>query len=221
MTLKRKRSCDSSPVSVSSFGGVATPEAHSPTPFPHNFDGAMDLDSCAHRGTGWDFSSIGRVKGSEWGLRTRKRVRDNRPEERVIHENTISKLFSAQRKHPHAEPIMSDALPSQSTTIVQRLTQKSTLHTFWKLPAPPVQPPAFPIPQQHMSNTPRCEDCDATLQQDVNAIDVDMEVDGPMERSPFACDDCGRAVCGTCAVVACRRHCLGCATSARNSRRWW
>jgi hypothetical protein len=136
-------------------------------------------------------------------------------------ESTISKLFSAQRKHPHAEPIMSDALPSQPTTTIQRPPQKSTLHAFWNLPTPPVQAPIFHAPQQQLAIAACCEDCDAALHQEANVMDVDMELDGAMENSPFACDDCGRAVCGTCAVVSSSRHCLGCATSARNSRRWW
>jgi hypothetical protein len=143
-------------------------------------------------------------------------LNDTFTNERV--ETTISRLFSAQRTHPHAEPIMSDALPSQPSTI-QRPPQRSTLHAFWNLPAPPVQPPTFHTPQQQLASAARCEDCDAALQQEANGMEVDMEIDGPMESSPFACNDCGRAVCGTCAVVSSRRHCLGCATSG-NSRRW-
>lgn len=45
----------------------------------------MDVDAPASRGTGWDFSNLGRIKSSDWGLRTRKRFRDNRPDEHIIH----------------------------------------------------------------------------------------------------------------------------------------
>jgi len=97
MTLKRKRSCDSSPLSVSSFNSFATPEAQSPTPLPHQYNGAMELDASMARGSGWDFASIGRVKGADWGCRTRKRVRDNRPEERVIHGKRTYTVPCARR----------------------------------------------------------------------------------------------------------------------------
>lgn len=107
MALKRKRSVDESPISVSSFGSVATPEAQSPTPIPIQYDSAMDLDATSHRGLGlgWNFSSVGRVKGGDWGLRTRKRFRDNRPDERVIHgmlrNATLSEVIQTDfpRKH--------------------------------------------------------------------------------------------------------------------------
>ncbi|KAF2254477.1 hypothetical protein BU26DRAFT_537266 [Trematosphaeria pertusa] len=220
MGLKRKRSTDESPLSASSFGTAPTPEAQSPTPMP---DAAMDIDISSHFQTNrfaWDFSSVGRVKGGDWGNRTRKRFRDNRPDERVIHENTINKLFSAQRKHPHAEPIMSDSLPQNHAPAVQK-PQKSTLHSFWNLPAPPVQPPTIHIQPPTDANTPRCQDCDTWLHSEAGDMDVDMDIDGPLERSVFGCHDCGRNVCGTCAVVSNTRHCLQCATSARNSKRWW
>lgn len=86
MALKRKRSVDDSPLSVSSFGAVSTPEAQSPTPIPHSYNGSMDMEiDTASRLSGWDFISASRVKNGDWGNRTRKRFRDNRPDERIIH----------------------------------------------------------------------------------------------------------------------------------------
>ncbi|KAF1951662.1 hypothetical protein CC80DRAFT_597131 [Byssothecium circinans] len=224
MGLKRKRSIDLSPVSISSIS-THTPEAQSPTPFPH--DTAMEIETPFQRVTGWDFSSVGRVKSGDWGVRTRKRARDNRPDERAIHENTIHKLFTAQRQNPRAEPIPSDTLPAQHSTPAVHKPQKYTLHAFWKLPAPPVHAPIFQQPQQQQraqtSSVPHCEDCDAPLHSETDGMgmDVDMEVEGQVERGRYSCNDCGRNVCGTCAVVSSSRHCLQCATSARNSRRWW
>lgn len=85
MCSKRKRSDDASPMSISSFGTVSTPDAQSPTIYPQ-FDGAMDMDGTSTpRSNAWDFASAHRVKNHDWGLRTRKRVRDNRPNERAIH----------------------------------------------------------------------------------------------------------------------------------------
>jgi hypothetical protein len=90
MGSKRKRSADDSPLSICSFGAVSTLEAQSPAPFPSN---------------GWDFTSASRVKNSDWGNRTRKRFRDNRPDEHTIHgmlptclEREDSMLM-ASRKH--------------------------------------------------------------------------------------------------------------------------
>lgn len=143
-------------------------------------------------------------------------------------ENTLNKLFSAQRNHPQASPIPSDTLvvqqlPAQTTV----KSQRSTLHSFWKqLPAPPVQPLIFSAPAptvQQASHQDRCEDCDTVLQSENDSMDVDMDMDmgGAVESRPFGCSDCGKNVCGTCAVVSTKRHCLQCATSGRNSRRWW
>ncbi|KAL5395069.1 hypothetical protein PMIN03_007386 [Paraphaeosphaeria minitans] len=220
MGFKRKRSVDESPVSISSFAAFATPDAQPPMPIPNGYSGMMDLDLPASRSTGWDFSNLGRIKSSDWGLRTRKRVRDNRPDEHTIHETTINKLFSAQRKQPYAEPILSDTLPTQQAPLVQKL-QKSTLHAFWSIPARPVHPSLVQMQPQREADAPRCDDCDTLLEKDANDMDIDMDIDGPLANRSLACNDCGRNVCGKCAVVANARHCLQCATSARNPKRWW
>jgi hypothetical protein len=86
MGCKRKHSADDSPLSVSSFGAVSTPNSQSPMHFSKGYDGVMELDAQANtRPNGWDFTRASRVKSSDWGNRTRKRVRDNRPDERAIH----------------------------------------------------------------------------------------------------------------------------------------
>jgi hypothetical protein len=82
MGSKRKRSTDDSPISISSYTW-STPEAQSPIPFPQSFDG-MDVDNTRQQNA-WDFSNASRTKTGDWGMRTRKRVRDNRPDERSIH----------------------------------------------------------------------------------------------------------------------------------------
>lgn len=88
MGMKRKHIDEESPVSISSFGAVSTPDAQSPITYPQ-VDGAMDMDiETAPRSSGWDFTRAHRVKSSDWGNRTRKRVRDNRPDERAIHGTT-------------------------------------------------------------------------------------------------------------------------------------
>ncbi|KAH3910988.1 hypothetical protein HBH56_139060 [Parastagonospora nodorum] len=221
MGSKRKRCMDDSPLSVSSYTW-STPETQSPIPFPHDAM-QMDVDACS-RNNGWDFANASRVKSSDWGNRTRKRFRDNRPDERSIHEITLQKLFSAQRNHPDASPVPSEPLPTQQPTLaLSKPVQKSTLHSFWKqLPAPPVQP-IFSQLHQVEPQLPSCDDCDSPLQSANGSMNVDMDIDmgGPVESSPFACSDCGKNVCGTCAVVSASRHCLQCATKGRNSARWW
>ncbi|KAJ8118411.1 hypothetical protein OPT61_g618 [Boeremia exigua] len=88
MGIKRKHFDDASPASISSFGAVSTPDAQSPTHFSQATDGTMDMDmdtEVTPRTHSWDFSRAHRIKPSDWGNRTRKRVRDNRPDERAIH----------------------------------------------------------------------------------------------------------------------------------------
>ncbi|KAJ4990430.1 hypothetical protein SVAN01_04092 [Stagonosporopsis vannaccii] len=228
MGIKRKHYGDASPTSISSFGALSTPDAQSPTHFPQGTDTTMDMDmdtELTSKSNGWDFTSAHRVKVSEWGNRTRKRVRDNRPDERAIHvmprkhthtrtENTVQKLFLAQRQLPHASPISSAPTPPQPAIAVSK-PQKSTLHSFWNISVPPVQAPLFSYQTtytQHSGQGPRCEDCDARLEADESGMDVDMDGDGGESGSLFACCRCGRSVCGMCAVVSDQRHCLQCAT---------
>ncbi|KAL6703070.1 hypothetical protein ACN47E_010207 [Coniothyrium glycines] len=242
MAAKRKRSTSSSPLSISSFGTAPTLDTHSPSPYPNNFDTAMDT-AFSSRPSGWDFTSASRTKSSDWGLRTTKRHRDNRPNERAIHENTLHKLFSAQRNLPTSSPTpASSVLPAaqhhhhqqhQPLAPLDPKPQKSTLHAFWKqLPAPPVQPPAphtffgsrehhLHHQQAHAPDAPRCEDCDATLSAEHESMDLDVDVEmdmglgGAVDGAPFACVACGRRVCGMCAVAGAQRRCLGCVGGAR------
>lgn len=136
----------------------------------------------------------------------------------ITPENTVHKLFSAQRNHPHASPIPSDLNPPNQPTITISKPQKSTLHSFWNLPVPPVQAPIFTYQarQQNQEQGLRCDDCDAQLEIDSDGMDVDMDLDGTAESSPFACHECGKNVCGTCAVVSTARHCLQCATAGKS-----
>ncbi|KAF2735535.1 hypothetical protein EJ04DRAFT_576026 [Polyplosphaeria fusca] len=223
MGFKRKRSLDESPLSVSSWTS-STPEAQSPTPIPPDPSNAMemDLDDSSPPSIHAFFPSHPTRVRSDAHSRTRKRHRDNRPSERTIHESTIHKLFSAQRNLPPAEPI-----PTSPQLQPLQSSQKSTLHTFWNIstpaPAPPLQhPQAIQIHHDqlapHTWDAPRCEDCDASLHaEDSGAMDVDGGI-----GSAFACRECGKRVCGTCAVVGRARCCLGCAMMAGGrAGRWW
>ncbi|KAF2009329.1 hypothetical protein BU24DRAFT_428866 [Aaosphaeria arxii CBS 175.79] len=234
MGFKRKRSTlDDSPLSMSSFASLNTPEAQSPTPIPHALHSIMDIDPQSQPYTDpaarfgpvkdW-FAHAQRVKASDLGCRTRKRFRDNRPDERTIHEITMNKLFCAQRNLPNASPIPS--LPQYPGVETQSVpVQKSTLHSFWKISAPPVQPTQSPpvhVQQHHEAtlqawDTPRCEDCDSVLQA-ADGMSVDIDMDSDAHGCQFACNECGRKICASCAVVSNHRHCLQCATAGREGR---
>ncbi|KAF2653548.1 hypothetical protein K491DRAFT_717942 [Lophiostoma macrostomum CBS 122681] len=228
--LKRKRSMDLSPLSTSSYT-ASTPEAQSPTPLPNNHL-AMDMDISPR----FNMSQAQEVRNG-WGMssgRTRKRFRDNRPDESVVHENTLHKLYEAQRNPPAT---FQAAAPSTAIFLAHptygcgchvpsapKPKQKSTLHSFWNLPAPPVQP--APAQNQPLQMIPRCSDCDRQLISQTEAmnddLDIDMDIGGNGEdTSAFSCADCGKNVCGACAVVSNARHCLQCATTGSRSGRWW
>jgi hypothetical protein len=151
--------------------------------------------------------------------RTRKRYRDNRPDENAIYgvscwlgavinmasladacrcaATTISKLYEAQRQQPQALPA-----PSQPTHFVQAPTQpqRNTLHSFWRINHPPVRPSTA----IEINLSPRCQDCDSSLQHE-----DEMELDDSTQKQ---CQICERAVCDTCAVLGDSRICLLCAT---------
>lgn len=196
----------------------------------------MDMDfgsQAVPRSNGWDFTRAHRVKPSEWGNRTRKRVRDNRPDEHAIHgtetplrqltqqppdnhpENTMHKLFLAQRQNAHASPIHSEPQPPTQPAITVSKPQKSTLHSFWNISAPPVQAPVFSYQatqHQHNAQGPRCDDCDSQLKAEEGDMDMDIDMNGSEGAWAWACHNCGRNVCGRCAVVSDARLCLSCAT---------
>ncbi|KFY88892.1 hypothetical protein V498_06625 [Pseudogymnoascus sp. VKM F-4517 (FW-2822)] len=112
--------------------------------------------------------------------RTRKRVRDNRPSEHQIHENTLNLLFSAQKQHQQqAEP----TYPQEPTTPMSAPPQQqSSLHSFWALPARPTSRDSSA--NSAMLSAPaygqetNCEDCDTVLVNgDGDAMEMDIDVD--------------------------------------------
>ncbi|OCL13723.1 hypothetical protein AOQ84DRAFT_282545 [Glonium stellatum] len=160
---------------------------------------------------------VRKLSSFDLNSRTRKRFRDNRPDENIIHETTMDKLFSAQRQFPHATPVLSQPQPSVRSSTP---TQKSTLHSFWSLPRSRPQPIFTHVNSSSISNTqlPRCEDCDNVLHGD-DEMDIDYGDSNSVDQ--FACQSCGRSICGTCAVVSDNRSCLHCATMGGNTRRGW
>lgn len=136
MGIKRKHFDEASPTSVCSPGFVSSPDAQWPAHFPQGLDGTADTDMDLEptpRSGGWDFSRAHRTKSSDWGLRTRKRVRDNRPDERAIQGTQLSPTAPSPHTY-HPTPL----------TQIQRTqcTNSSSRNATHTPPShPPNQPP--------------------------------------------------------------------------------
>ncbi|KAF4308107.1 hypothetical protein GTA08_BOTSDO04721 [Botryosphaeria dothidea] len=176
MTFKRKRSdSTSSPASTSSNFSRSSV---SPSPPSQFFASAMQLEvptqafpSPAHSWVWQPSSEAGNDSG-----RTMKRFRDNRPDERLIYESTLRRLYNAQREQPHASPIPSQDTAAAASASHEPVVQKSTLHKFWNISQPPSQPPAAALPSVTNNNEgARCQDCDTNLVSDDS---MNMDVDG-------------------------------------------
>lgn len=91
MVLKRKRSSDFSPASsTSSWSSSSTRASQSPTPHSRSYfqdaHSSMDVDRPIPSIpiAAWNLG-VGRVSSTDMNSRTRKRFRDNRPDEEIIH----------------------------------------------------------------------------------------------------------------------------------------
>ena len=100
MGLKRKASFSMSPSSISTIS--SSREQNSP------FESFKPPDNHPYSVTNGGFRSppysspsavLSETGPSYFNSRTRKRFRDSRPDEETIHQNTLSKLFSAQKQH--------------------------------------------------------------------------------------------------------------------------
>ncbi|KAF2456831.1 hypothetical protein BDY21DRAFT_372285 [Lineolata rhizophorae] len=189
MGLKRKRSAvDFSP--ASSSGASFAPSSRgsqSPTPTPVGFRAAMDVGGPHLGDCILGLNAAAGLSATDLGSRTRKRFRDNRPDERVIHENTLNKLFAAQRqqhhRNHHAPPQVSPPPPSSHKNHHQTSSppdptpapvQRSTLHAFWSIPCAPSRLSRYaPQHQFPVGEAPVCEDCDAQLSSD-DGMDINM-----------------------------------------------
>ena len=172
--------------------------------------------------------------GSLWISRTRKRHRDNRPDEQMVFgrfdpsfpnvfsvadnllcspDSTIARLFDAQRQRPQAEPLTPRPLLDSITT---QSTQKSTLHSFWRMPdREPMRNALIPTDARLPSPLApgaagECQDCNGFL-----SCGDGMDLDDETQESQTACASCRRCICDCCAVRGTARLCLGCA-----GRRW-
>jgi hypothetical protein len=131
--------------------------------------------------------------------------------------STIQRLYQAQQQQQqhgqHSQHQLPEPEHPQQDHQPLPAPQKSTLHTFWHISQPPQPQP--PQPQTTTQSTappptPRCEDCDGSLQNE----DA-MEVDDGSSAEDKACGSCRRPVCDGCAVFGRERVCAGCAGCER------
>ncbi|KAI7164170.1 hypothetical protein KC349_g869 [Hortaea werneckii] len=214
MALKRKRSTPfiSSPVSdISTITSSSSDETAAIPFFYQQQEPISPLPPQQQKPT-WSWPTYDDTPSTQLlNSRTRKRHRDNRPDEQQIHASTIQRLYDAQRKHPEASPIPSH----QSITAImhqqpQSQPQNSTLHSFWRLP-PATSCVSQPMQIETASQPPmneslQCEDCDRS----VRTADA-MDIDESMTEQESMCAMCSRHVCDGCAVLGDERICLGCA----------
>jgi len=227
MTLKRKRS---SPSFSSHSTTNSEDSAMDTSDIPCFYQQNKPVDAFAQKST-WSFPMYNNDSCEpHLDSRTRKRHRDNRPEEQEVYgvsrwvgammnmssladvccyaASTIQRLYDAQRNHPDAAPIPS----VQSLATPFAPAQKSTLHSFWSInQAPAVSEPTQMQLDVEMASSVRatlnCEDCDRSLRYN-DALDVDED----LVRQEMACGICQRHVCDICAVLGYERLCLACAS---------
>lgn len=222
MALKRKRSTTLQSSSPSTATTTSSPLSSSP--LPAFYTNSKPTASIQPPDKTWSFPTYASDPYAP-SSRTRKRHRDDRPTDAVVHGQspcwigavismssladvcrvaacTMSRLYAAQRERPMPEPAAA-VQPHQMGT---GEAQKSTLHAFWSIRAPPRQTHGGDLA---MAGEPgpkcggRCEDCDGDLQsQDA------MDVDGPW--GDRTCYSCRRNICDACAVMENERVCSAC-----------
>ncbi|KAI6854745.1 hypothetical protein KC343_g11837 [Hortaea werneckii] len=215
MALKRKRSTPfiSSPVSDISTTTTSSSDETSAIPFFYQQQKPISPLPLQRQKPTWSWPTYDDTPSSQLlNSRTRKRHRDDRPDEHQIHASTIQRLYDAQRKHPEASPMPSHqsipAITQQQQP--QSQPQSSTLHSFWRLP--PTSTCSSQSMQIERAGQPptseflQCEDCDGSLRTG-DAMDIDES----MTEQESMCAMCRRHVCDGCAVLGDERICLGCA----------
>ena len=208
MTLKRKRSWNSP--TATPFSQFSSPSNSQSAAGPSSDRSTSPSSSyqCQTR----SFSSID-SHDSHLSSRTFKRHRDSRPCEAKIHSHTMQKLFAGARQLRHPPPLNDHpGMPSnqactpmhmQGEPEVYPANSLTNLHAFWNLPNSPEsqQYPIRPISRLCVDSTSqRCEHCDDFFEDDPSVGTLgSMDCTDTFESS-WACNACGRAVCGKCAT---------------------
>ncbi|CAL5870106.1 uncharacterized protein PFLUO_LOCUS4341 [Penicillium psychrofluorescens] len=101
--------------------------------------------------------------------RTRKRFRDDRPNDAVVYQNTLRWIFSAQQQQQQATPIPTpdpeamDSEPSPITVSDAIDPRQKTLLQFFR----PDQQPASPFRPSRQALAARANECALTTQDDL------------------------------------------------------
>ncbi|KAH7048369.1 hypothetical protein B0J12DRAFT_113462 [Macrophomina phaseolina] len=179
MNFKRKRSdSTASPASTSSNFSRSSV---SPSPPHQYFSNTMELGALAQAlptpAHSWTQQPMNEGKNASG--RTMKRFRDSRPDERLIHESTLRRLYNAQREQPNASPMPYEEPPDAAES--DKLpVQKSTLHNFWNIPQSPARQSAVSLPSvTNSAEGTRSHNCSTSLAADET---MDMDMDGPVVR---------------------------------------
>jgi hypothetical protein len=212
--------------------------SESPTPCPDHAPPPViqpDLLAYQHQST---FGASSNLR-SELGSRTRKRHRDNRPDEATVFrmlrqlgyraaeltkeiwrrltkciEKTISKLFAAQRR-PEAAPILSEDTVAQHN---RTCGNQPTLFAFWndtwdhrylERAAAPTFA-NYSLESIHDFELNHCSHCETLLRSSPGAnMHVPIDLSLSIQEA-FGCANCGKLVCDLCAVEREKRSCLEC-----------
>lgn len=238
MLLKRKRSEDelssfssSSPLVPASSGDVTTLD----------MDVDMDMDQCIDSPlSALTIRSPTRsCTPSHLPSRTFKRLRNGRPSDREVHQNTLQMLYRAQQRplEPQnalsPQPPASSSIPPSPVPAVQPHSPamsapaqgQRSLHSFWSLPSsrqPPPEPTLSsflgPSVEDMVDQPTTCGDCGVELGGEDAAVD-----DGyGFETYISSCSLCRKAVCFSCSVsnLGEQRRCLVCAGKEDRQKRW-
>ncbi|POS72982.1 hypothetical protein DHEL01_v208619 [Diaporthe helianthi] len=228
MLLKRKRSDDelspftsSFPLKTASPGDVATLD----------MDVDMDMDQCVDSPlSALSIRSLSRpCTPSHLPSRTFKRLRNGRPSDREVHQNTLQILYRAQQRPQEPQHGLSPqpAAHPRSPALSAPAQSQRSLHSFWNIPCSH-QPQPEPEPArlsslgscfENMVDQPtNCGDCGVELGGEDAAVD-----DGyGFETYISSCSLCSKAVCFSCSVsnLGEQRRCLVCAGKKDGQKRW-
>ena len=272
MGIKRKASDSLSPHPISSTPSITSPSQNHPnTNAPHPFHSTSNSTQLTGWATPESYFSSGNLNSSphssidsdalHLNSRTRKRLRDNRPDEETIHQNTLSRLYAAQQRHEHPpeqqddnSPLTPSPTPSRASLARAESTTSTTstrthskekaqtsLHTFFggrqhhaasavDMPNPDPQSSTPTMTSTFPASVPQCEGCTGPLllrppsNPSTTAFDTEMmDIDGDLDLAAaaaaasddkgcaYACANCSKRVCDTCAVRGDWRVCLECA----------
>lgn len=220
MALKRKRSS----ATISSPASIASDATQSASPPPYFFQQSQPVE-LSHKPT-WSLPTYEYQPQHHLNSRTRKRYRNNRPDEEAVYgvscwlgavitmssladvcriaASTIEKLYAAQKQLPLASPVCSSNTTTPPPEPTELPTQRTTLHSFWRLPqAPP--------------STSMMMDCayDTDISRDTSCDDDDsMDIDESFVDRVAACQSCQRQIQGRYTAIGNLRVCITCASSA-------